>query len=328
MKTSMALYFWQKIRSFQFYNECTQFLVEALSIENVCQSYRLAILHNCDDLLEICEREIKSNFKEVLTTNGFKNYNRGMLSKVLQLVPANYEATEVFEACISWAEHVCAESNLEAKNTEHLRRVLGDILCQISFKTMTFEEFKSLRQSYGSLFRERSMDEIDSPFDAVNTLAPARCQKFLYPNYYKTSVSFDHHVLLNAFFFASLSQNYFTPYSIGTEVKVEIIEKEPSSSFDNSDGKTLFSETRQIKLHKCKSLPCANFFGLQERILIKPHHIYDISTQFQRDVCLSYSKPINERTQSDGVTLKCYTVGPIECLWWHKSEQNENFKYT
>lgn len=187
----------------EFYNECTQFLVEALSIENVCQSYRLAILHNCDDLLEICEREIESNFKEVLTTNGFKNYSRGMLSKVLKLVPANYEATKVFEACISWAEHVCAESNLEAKNTEHLRRVLGDILCQISFGTMTFEELKSLRQSYGSLFRERLMDEIDSPFDAVNTLAPARCRKFLFPNCYKTSFSFDHHVWLNAFFFPS-----------------------------------------------------------------------------------------------------------------------------
>lgn len=144
----------------EFHDECTKFISETLSIENVCQTYELAKLHDYDDLSLSCERLIKSNLIEVFATNGFLNSNRTTVSQIVQLAGTKCQAKCVFDACILWAKNYCAQSEQDANNNVRLRAAFGDSLYVIRFDTMTFEEFMKYYGPFKGLFTEDERDEI------------------------------------------------------------------------------------------------------------------------------------------------------------------------
>lgn len=144
----------------EFYDECIKCIAESLSTENVCQHYRLALFYNDKTLMEFCERKIKSNFNEILATNGFITGNRVMLSNILSLTPSNGRPTDIFEACILWAKHFCTENGKDAKNIEHLREAFGNSLYLIPFGSMKLEDFIIYYAQYKTLFKEVERDEI------------------------------------------------------------------------------------------------------------------------------------------------------------------------
>lgn len=144
----------------EFHNECIKFIRETLSIENVCQIYELAMLHDYNDLLLSCERLIKSNFTGVFITKGFLSSDRSMILNIIRLAGTNCRAKCVFDACISWAQNFCAENQQDPNNNEHLREVLGDLLYEIRFDTMKFEEFIQYYQPFRNLFTEDEREEI------------------------------------------------------------------------------------------------------------------------------------------------------------------------
>lgn len=144
----------------EFYNECSQFLSETLSIENVCQSYELAQLHDYGDLSLSCERLIKSKLIDVFGTSGFLNSNRAVISDIIRLAGTKCRAKCVFEACILWAKNFCSENDMDPNNNVLLRNALGDVLYEIRFDTMAFEEFVKYYRPFKSLFTEDEREEI------------------------------------------------------------------------------------------------------------------------------------------------------------------------
>lgn len=144
----------------EFYIECSKFISETLSIENVCQSYELAQLHDYGDLLLSCERLIKSNLIEVFKSNGFLSSNRAIISDIVRLAGINCRAKCVFDACISWAKNFCTENDMDPNSNAHLREALGDLLYEIRFDTMAFEEFIKYYRPFKSLFTEDEREEI------------------------------------------------------------------------------------------------------------------------------------------------------------------------
>lgn len=143
----------------EFYNECSKFLSETLSIENVCQSYELAHLHDYGDLLLSCERLIKSKLVDVFGTNGFLSSSRTVLLEIVRLAGPKCRAKCVFDACISWAQNFCCDNDMDPNN-EHLRVALGDVLYEIRFDTMAFEDFVKYYRPFKTLFTEDEREEI------------------------------------------------------------------------------------------------------------------------------------------------------------------------
>lgn len=144
----------------EFYNECSKFISETLSIENVCQSYELAQLHDYDDLMSTCKRLIKTNLMEVFGSNGFLSSNRAIVLDIVQMAGKKCQAKSVFDACISWAKHFCTENDMDPNRNEDLRMALGDLLYEIRFDTMAFEEFIKYYRPYKGLFTEDEREEI------------------------------------------------------------------------------------------------------------------------------------------------------------------------
>ncbi|KAG4066306.1 hypothetical protein HA402_000530 [Bradysia odoriphaga] len=141
-----------------FYELCIKFLMEILTVKNVCEIYYLAKLHECTKLLERCETVIEDNSKKVFITDGFIHSKRSVFLNILQLVPINIKATDVFEACIAWAKHFCTENNRDPKNCYDLRDILGDVLYSIQFKTMTIQEFMGYYRHYKNLFTDEERE--------------------------------------------------------------------------------------------------------------------------------------------------------------------------
>lgn len=122
---------------------------------------------------------------------------------------------------------------------------------------------------------------------------------------YKT-ISSNRRALLGASFYKG---NLSNENQICVQAKVKIIEKKLNSSLDTV-GRKHSSETRQIAL--CTSGP--EHFKLQHPILIKPHRIYEISTQFQCSVSIPYYNYKNDVVLADGTIVKFYGAnGPVTC---------------
>lgn len=101
-----------------------------------------------------CESLIKSNLIEVFRTNGFLNSSQTMVSYIVQPAATNCRAKFVFDACISWAKNYCEQMDQDPNSYEHLRAALGDLLYDIRFDTMAFEEFITYYQTFKTLFTE------------------------------------------------------------------------------------------------------------------------------------------------------------------------------
>lgn len=127
----------------EFTNECFNFLIETLSVDNVCLSYQLAVIYDRTGLIECCEHQISTHFDEVIASEGFLSCTPGDLYNILQSDSLNCKETDVFEACILWAKNSCTLDGLDAEKMENLRKTLidGDLLYQIRFGAMTIEDF-------------------------------------------------------------------------------------------------------------------------------------------------------------------------------------------
>ncbi|XP_031635390.1 kelch-like protein 8 [Contarinia nasturtii] len=130
----------------EFVDECINFLIETLSVETVCLTYCVAIKHGCEDVIELCERKISLHSDEVFASKDFVSSSREVIFNILQLDSLNCKETDVFNACIKWAKHVCTEKesdpdvkmNLRAalvpetptQATNLLHQIFDSVLCQ------------------------------------------------------------------------------------------------------------------------------------------------------------------------------------------------------
>lgn len=311
----------------EFYIECTKFLNENLSIENVCQTYHLANLHECNDLLKVCENKIQTKMKEVFETQGFISCDRSMLFKILQLVPSSCKAADVFEACISWAKHFCMENHLNAGSNGDIREALGDILYQIRFGTMSIEEFMKYYGSFKSLFTDDERDEIfcmigkvsnfkskrfvenetwDEKFSIeCNRISAETSSSILTDGSSITSFSCNRRILLGALYFGPFSR---FDHLRNLSIIVTVTEKEMSSTQHTN----IFRKRVESSVFRSDQQSC---FKLQPPIAIKSNHVYDIILWLSHPVTLKILEYRNEIVLDNNTTVKFYdTDGPVTGL--------------
>ncbi|KAG4078569.1 hypothetical protein HA402_002683 [Bradysia odoriphaga] len=147
----------------EFVNECGKYLGQSLLDEDSNSQwlvYRLANSYHLQEVIDVCLLFISTASSEFFTTDEFlDNCSRDMLLQIVKLDSLNCKETEVFDICISWAKCVCNRKNIEDK-TENLRAELGDIIYEVRFRSMTFEEFANLHRSCEGFFTPEEVMEI------------------------------------------------------------------------------------------------------------------------------------------------------------------------
>lgn len=285
----------------EFTNECFNFLIETLSVENVCLSYQLAVIYDRTGLIECCEHEISAHFDEVIASEGFLSCTRGDLYNILQSELLNCKETDVFEACILWAKNSCTIDGLDAEKMENLRKKLidGDLLYQIRFGAMTIEEFmKCCYKKYKELFTEDEREEIfyiigkdsnamltrfnDEPRDVRYRQWDEKqivvCNRVIaekpFPSFHfgvnKTIFFTDRLVLLGGFYCGRLFQSKDCAYDEKcVTFNVSIVRK---NTLLDTDGKTLQNTTEEVTFKTTDDA----FVKLQRPIMIKTNFVYEI----------------------------------------------------
>lgn len=289
----------------EFFTACIGFLTETLSIENVCQTYYLAVLHECDQLIDSCECMISLNSDEVFASKGFIACNRVSVFNILQMDTLKSKEMDVFKAAIAWAKNYCAANGWDPSKDESLRRALADSLYQIRFGTMAIEDFMYCFKTHKDIFTENEREEI---LYVIGKICDSGAKKFnddprdviLYRKWDKelcincdrvaaelTSITFhfgvcktlftcSHPILLGAFEFGRLAESLGSISEKSTSITVRISRKR------FVDHKTLFEGVGDIVFKATEP----TIFHLPRPVLIKPNFSHEIQVAFKSGLSL------------------------------------------
>lgn len=159
----------------EFVDKCANFLWSA-GDTNFPLIYRLTHFYGLESHKKQCLLVISGTTSEHFKSDEFLDAcNHDMLSEIIKLDSLNCEETEVFCTCIAWAERICSRENVDQEKIENLRAALGDILYEIRFLSMTFEEFAALHKSCEGLFTHEETVELMYMYGSVKDFKP---QKF------------------------------------------------------------------------------------------------------------------------------------------------------
>lgn len=119
---------------------CSIFLKKNLTINEMCMGYQLALHYDQNDLKKFCRREICVNTRKVLISEGFLNCDWIVLNEIVKSVNFLCREADLLEACINWARNACKRNKLNV-NKENVRNQLKDVIYEIRFNQITFQEF-------------------------------------------------------------------------------------------------------------------------------------------------------------------------------------------
>lgn len=297
----------------EFFEECINFLTETLSADNLCQSYYLAMKHECEDFSECCERKISLHSDEVFTSKGFICSGREVVFNILQLESLNCKETDVFNACIKWAKNFCAQNEYDENDKQKLREALVDkatppvnLLYQIRFGAMSIEEFMLCYKSNKDIFTEDEREEIFYMIGKVNDSKPKffndelrgipykkwddtkkiECNRIFSESstanfhfgVHRIAFSCNRPTLLGGFYCGSLWEN---PNSSCEEkivsAKVTIVRKHNPKE---ADGKIMFSGVEQLVFGTKQEASVR----IQRPIVTKPNFTYEIQIELKEGV--------------------------------------------
>lgn len=287
-----------------YFDGCIEFLSDSLSVDNLCQTYRLATKYNHSVLIERCEREVSLFSDKIFSLNDFLSCTPPTLFNILQITAFNCKEVVVFEACILWAKRRCIEEQRNPDDVENLRATLtgydlpGKMLHQIRFGTMSIEEYMQCYKNYKQLFTEGERDEILFAIGKVNSSAPKlfnndpryspytewneensiECSRILtktdanngHYGYNRTIFNCDRKIILGGFYLSGLrcfGQKPF-PDTKHATVTILIIQKD---NYLDLDGTILYNSIENITFTESETL-----IKLWRPITLRPIFFYEI----------------------------------------------------
>lgn len=120
---------------------CSSFLMENLSIEELCFGYQLAMRYDLNDLKEFCKHEVSMNTEEILKTNGFLRCDWNVLNEIVENDKLNCREVVLLEACTFWARVSCEREGVNPNDNQNIRNQLKDVIYKIRFNRMSICEF-------------------------------------------------------------------------------------------------------------------------------------------------------------------------------------------
>ena len=120
--------------------ECREFLKDNVTPENVCTFYEQCLFLDEKDLVAKCRRVIEEHTHRAFKSDSFLEISRKTLQNLLTNDLLNLHEFQIFRFCLKWAKTKLIRTGKPCDGTE-CRAVLGDVLHQIRFPTMSVEDF-------------------------------------------------------------------------------------------------------------------------------------------------------------------------------------------
>lgn len=136
------------------------FLIEISNTHEMCSHLGFAMENNLKELQKFCKEGIKANARELFKSHDFINTTADVLRTILQLDDYNCFETEIFDACMSWAENACKRYGIDTTDRHNLRRILEDSFYLIPITAMNIEDFSKVLSSNTSMFSNKEISDI------------------------------------------------------------------------------------------------------------------------------------------------------------------------
>lgn len=146
-----------------------------VTIDNVCWAYKFAIWYDIEKLKDLCEQIISENSLQVFISEDYIDCDQDLLIKILKMDSLYCKETDVFDACIAWANAACERDGLDNENMEQLRAKLGDAITQIRFCSMNIKEFAEILSKYKGFF---TSDESNDIFHMIGKVEGFKSERF------------------------------------------------------------------------------------------------------------------------------------------------------
>ena len=121
-------------------DKCIEFLEANITFENVFIVLQQAIQFNEKKLENKCWSLIELKTSEAVAADGFTNINRDTIAELVKREGLRIKEVDLFRAVVKWSEAECSRKGIEV-NAKNKRTVIGNIIYQIRFASMTLEEF-------------------------------------------------------------------------------------------------------------------------------------------------------------------------------------------
>lgn len=164
------------------FDACVKLLKTNLTENNVCLAYRLAILYDEEDLMQLCVEKIIENTESVFASTSFLDSPKSVLGHILNLDILSCPEVDVFKACIDWVQWASGKPTV---TIEDVHQYLADLFYAIRFRSMTIQEFADLILTFGHLFSADDENEcvqmtISKEYVPENFTAKIRQLKYIF----------------------------------------------------------------------------------------------------------------------------------------------------
>lgn len=155
------LYLGQKYNIQNCIDNSIHFLIDSLNEQNVCHALSSAIVYDTVEGIEQltfeCEALLMVKTDAVFKSIGFLNSSKQALARILSMDVFSVPEIEVFEACMECVKAKCGPLTIDKEN---VLIHLGELIFEIRFNSIEFEELTRLERKYEKLMTNEVMCEI------------------------------------------------------------------------------------------------------------------------------------------------------------------------
>lgn len=123
---------------------CRSYLESNMAESTVCVIMENARVFNMAELFSKCVNFIlhcEDTSKMVFDSPGFLQLRRECLKALVEADDLPLDEAFIYQSLIRWAKHNCEKKHRDQFYSKELRKILGDLLYEIRFPTMSLEEF-------------------------------------------------------------------------------------------------------------------------------------------------------------------------------------------
>lgn len=139
---------------------CKDFLMQSLTIDEICLGYELALRYECKELQVFCESAIRRDTNAILSSSSFLSNERDTVLQFLSFPSYSCNEYGIFNACISWGKENCVREGLDSESFPNLRSQIEPLLHVIRFRSMSSDDLSDIIELYSELFTRKELEEM------------------------------------------------------------------------------------------------------------------------------------------------------------------------
>lgn len=139
-----TLYAAEKYAVTQLVGICQSFLESKMTEDNVCVIMENASMFNFADLILKCKNlifGIESVAKKVFESDGFLDLRQETLFSLVESDELSLSEDFIYQSVMRWAKHNCVREGKNSPNSAEIRKMLGNIIFEVRFPTLSLDKF-------------------------------------------------------------------------------------------------------------------------------------------------------------------------------------------